>query len=123
MASLGAPAALTGLPLCIDGEVSLERRGFVHVQIDLERRLVHWKDSNQWNNNFVRALSVRQIQQIYDWFNNWPEEYCYDAVSGDPMQWRVNIRGEEGDVLYCGRNSRDTVWTHWKNLLRQTKIR
>lgn len=48
----------------IDCELSVYRKGFLSVRLDLQRKLIIWKDSNHWSNNFIRSLTFSEVEQI-----------------------------------------------------------
>lgn len=48
----------------IDCELSVYRKGFLSVRIDLAKGLIIWKDSNHWSNNFIRSLTFGELEHI-----------------------------------------------------------
>lgn len=50
--------------VCIEAELSGYHRSTLHVSIDFDRRIVAWKDSHQWNNNFLRSISLEKTREI-----------------------------------------------------------
>ncbi len=48
----------------VDCELSIYRKGFLNVRLDLAKGLIVWKDSNHWSNNFVRSLTFTEVEMI-----------------------------------------------------------
>lgn len=100
----------------ITGEVSVQRRGFISFEIDVETRLFHYRDSNQWSNNFVRALTAADVQAVRQAMSSWP----YEAVSRDAdgvLHWQVTVSiGAESETFEGNRN-KDAVWRHVSRLI------
>ncbi len=48
----------------IDCELSIYRKGFLNIRLDLAKGLIVWKDSNHWSNNFVRSLTFTEVEMI-----------------------------------------------------------
>ena len=48
----------------IDCELSIYRKGFLNIRLDLAKGLIVWKDSNHWSNNFVRSLTFTEVEVI-----------------------------------------------------------
>lgn len=48
----------------IDCELSIYRKGYLSIRLDLTKGLIIWKDSNHWSNNFVRSITFAEIEMI-----------------------------------------------------------
>lgn len=83
--------------ICIEAELSGYRRGSVYVRVDLEKSMVIWKDSHQWNNNFLRSLSAMKRMH-----------FCSMLPTTHILQWKIpngSTPSEQG--VTCHR----TDWT------------
>ena len=50
--------------VCIEAELSGYHRSCLRVSIDFDRKIVSWKDSHQWNNNFLRSISPERMKNL-----------------------------------------------------------
>lgn len=76
-------------------ELSAYRKSAICVRMDFEKKILQWKDSIRWTNNFVRSLSPECVQNIRE-----------SLVDTDLLAWE---KSEEKDTsnFYLSRN---TVW-------------
>jgi hypothetical protein len=68
----------------MEAELSGYRRSCLRVSIDLSRKIVTWKDSLQWNNNFMRSISQEKMTDFRRALPGtrilqWPDEYSDHA--------------------------------------------
>jgi len=68
--------------ICIEAELSGYRRGCIRVRVDLNKKMVTWRDSLQWNNNFLRSISADKIQRFQSMI---PATHL--------LQWKMHYNG------------------------------
>ncbi len=84
--------------VCIEAELSGYRRGSLRVSIDMDKKLIHWKDSHQWNNNFMRSISTDKMKLL-----------CDKLPTTHILQWSTHYTGlvSQDDIKSC----HDADWT------------
>ena len=84
--------------VCIEAELSGYRRGSLRVSIDMDKKLIHWKDSHQWNNNFMRSISTDKMKLL-----------CDKLPATHILQWSTHYTGlvSQDDIKSC----HDADWT------------
>lgn len=94
----------------IETELTINPKGSVKLSIDLEKRLLKWQESNRWNRNFTRTLSLLEIKEIKNFmekqdFSSWPEAKSKrgSAKKESDFQsiWSLRIYGAERQVLFA----------------------
>lgn len=113
----------------IEAELSGYRKTCLRANIYLDRKLVSWNDSLQWNNNFLRSMSIECIEGIYDrlekvellsWMRNYPEPVSTEtsAPGVSPEQWVVTVTFRDGTVFRSGgsRNYPER-WREFRDLI------
>lgn len=96
----------------IEGEVAVRRRGYIHINIDLVTRLFIYQDSNQWNNNFVRALTDKDVDTVTAYVVNWPLDEASPIAGNGLLHWQVQLKIGEDVLRYEGSRNSDAVWRH-----------
>jgi len=78
--------------VCIEAELSGYRRGCIRVRIDLDKKMVTWRDSLQWNNNFLRSISADNIKRFQTMI---PATHV--------LQWKTHYTGlvSQDDIVSC----------------------
>lgn len=101
-------------PIIVECEFATFRRGFVHAYVHLARRLFYWRDSNQWNKNFIRTLNAGKVADARRILAKMPYQPETVSRQGDaelseanPYFWRVAIRGEDKSNIYAGNDPGD----------------
>ena len=93
----------------LETELTLNPKGSLKLSIDLEKRLLKWQESNRWNRNFTRTLSLLEIKEIKNFFEkadflNWPEsnqKKCVPNKESDCQSiWNLRIFGPEKKLLF-----------------------
>ncbi|HHT45146.1 MAG TPA: hypothetical protein GXZ89_06605 [Fastidiosipila sp.] len=105
-------ARATSTNIHIEGEVSVKRRGYIHINIDLMTRLFIYQDSNQWNNNFVRALTDKDVDTVTTYVANWPLDEAFEIPGNGLLHWQVQLKIGEDVLRYEGSRNSDAVWRH-----------
>lgn len=101
----------------IDGEVAVKRRGYIHINIDLMTRLFIYQDSNQWNNNFVRALGEKEVETVLSYVQSWPLDVAESKADTELLHWQVQLKIGEDVLRYEGSRNSDEVWRHVTRLI------
>jgi hypothetical protein len=97
----------------IEAEISGYRRPCLRAAILLDKGMVAWNDSLQWNNNFLRSISADCRQEIVGLLPStqllqWEPIYevtdvatvaCRDALPG---AWSVTVTFADGTVFKSG---------------------
>lgn len=105
-------ARATSTNIQIEGEVAVQRRGYIHINIDLMTRLFIFQDSNQWNNNFVRALSDKDVDTVTAYVSRWPVDIGTQTAENGLLRWQVQLKIGEDVIRYEGSRNSDAVWRH-----------
>ena len=93
----------------LETELTINPKGSVKLSIDLEKRLLKWQESNRWNRNFTRTLSLLEIKEIKSFIEKadllqWPEsspKKCLPKKESDCQSiWNVKIFGPENKLLF-----------------------
>lgn len=120
--------------VCIEAELSGYRRGCIRVKIDLDKKLVTWRDSQQWNNNFLRSISPDKIKNfmnlipsthLLQWKTHYVGLASQDEIScGHPAEWAVVISfTQKPPVRIIGSNQFPSEWRLFRDLIESiTKI-
>jgi len=105
----------------LEAELSAYRRGSVCIHIDIEKKMVTWKDSRQWNNNFLRSVPVARLNQfiedlpsthLLEWNDrNTPESSC-ECTTCIPAEWTVSVFFADSPSIRL--NGRDTYPAQWR---------
>lgn len=112
----------------VEAEISGYRRGCIRVSIDLEKELVIWRDSRQWNNNFLRSISSEKIghfrealpfTKLLQWTSQLPGQPCEDgAPPAHAVDWAVSVAfREDGRFRIAGRGSFPEKWCLLRDLI------
>lgn len=119
---------------CIETEISGYRRGCIRVRIDFDKRMVTWRDSLQWNNNFLRSISPDKIQHfrtalpsthILQWktitYGPNPQE---TALCCHPEDWAVTVSFRQNPpARISGSGKLPAEWARLRELIEYiTKI-
>lgn len=94
----------------IEAEISGYRRSCLRATILIAKEMVAWKDSLQWNNNFLRSLSSDCLKKIANFLPatnllQWDPVYKGpDIVVGEgrtthPMEWSVTVTFADGTIF------------------------
>ena len=98
----------------IVAELTAYRKSALMVRIDLEEKILQWKDSMQWNNNFVRSLSPECVCVIRNTLPltcllSWPQnenEDCENVECSSPVSrdvsWQAKVILADGKELKLG---------------------
>lgn len=100
-------------------ELTRYRKGFVTVRFDFDRRVLIWKDSNQWFHNFVRALGEGSMQEIREEIHRFLHDLEEEEQSDTPAAagWRLSLgRNEEQAYLVKAGHNMDSP--AWRRLVR-----
>jgi len=120
--------------VCIEAELSGYRRGCIRVKIDLDKKIVTWRDSRQWNNNFLRSISADKIKCFFNliptthllqWKTHYTGLASQDEISsGHPADWAVVISfSQKVPVRIIGCNQFPSEWRLFRDLIESiTKI-
>lgn len=120
--------------VCIEAELSGYRRGCLRVSIDLEKKLVTWKDSLQWNNNFLRSISPDKAKQfqlmipatrLLQWKTHYTGLVTQDDIAScHPADWTVVISfSQNPPVRIIGSRQFPQEWRVFRDLVESiTKI-
>ena len=120
--------------VCIDAELSGYRRGCIRVKIDFDKKMVTWRDSLQWNNNFLRSISADKIQTFRTLLPNthilqWKTHYTGlvsqdDANVCHPSDWAVVISfAQRPPLRILGSRQYPSEWHLFRDLIESiTKI-
>jgi len=112
----------------IETEISAYRLGCICVKIDFEKRMVSWKDSHQWNNNFMRSLSDEQVRvcraqlpgtHILEWQSQYNGPVLKEHSSlCHPADWTVLLTfTDTPSVHFSGTNLYPQDWQVFRNLV------
>jgi len=119
---------------CIEAELSGYRRGCIRVRIDLDRKMVTWRDSLQWNNNFLRSISPDKIKHFQSLIPathllQWKTHYTGlvsqdDITTCHPEDWAVVISfTQRAPVRILGSAQYPSEWRVFRDLIESiTKI-
>jgi hypothetical protein len=120
--------------ICIEAELSGYRRGCIRVRIDLDRKLVTWRDSLQWNNNFLRSISPDKIKHFQSLIPathllQWKTHYTGlisqdDITTCHPEDWAIVISfAQRAPVRILGSAQFPAEWRLFRDLIESiTKI-
>jgi len=120
--------------VCIEAELSGYRRGCIHVRIDLSKKLVTWKDSLQWNNNFLRSISADKILRfeskipathLLQWKTHYSGPVSQEHTNVcQPADWAVVISFAQNPPLrILGSRQYPVEWHLFRDLIESiTKI-
>lgn len=110
----------------IEAELFGYRKACIRATIYLDRRLIAWNDSLQWNNNFLRSLTPECIGKIYDqiaktgllsWNGNYPESVSPPGAVA-PEQWAVNVTFCDGTIFRStGSKSFPLQWREFRDMI------
>lgn len=119
----------------IEAEISGYRKACLRANIYLDRRLIAWNDSLQWNNNFLRSLAPDCIEGIYariektgllSWNEHYPEPVSSpDSAVPDPAapafcpeQWAVNVIFRDGTIFRStGSKNFPPQWREFRDMI------
>ncbi|MDD3959243.1 MAG: hypothetical protein GX099_06345 [Clostridiaceae bacterium] len=113
----------------IEAEISGYRKACLRANIYLDRKLVAWNDSLQWNNNFLRSLSVECIDgmaeklkgtDLLSWNTHYPELVSSETAAPvfSPEQWSVTVTFRDGTVFRStGSRSFPAKWKEFRDLI------
>lgn len=120
--------------VCIEAELSGYRRGCIRVRIDLDRKMVTWGDSLQWNNNFLRSISTDKIKlfqamipatHLLQWKTHYTGLVSQDDITVcHPADWAVVISFlQKSPVRILGSRQFPSEWRLFRDLIESiTKI-
>jgi len=110
----------------IEAELFGYRKACIRATIYLDRRLIAWNDSLQWNNNFLRSLTPDCIEKIYgqiaktgvlSWNGNYPESVSPPGAVA-PEQWAVNVTFSDGTIFRStGSKSFPLQWREFRDMI------
>ncbi|MDD4095527.1 MAG: hypothetical protein PHP22_04720 [Oscillospiraceae bacterium] len=110
----------------IEAELFGYRKACIRATIYLDRRLIAWNDSLQWNNNFLRSLTPDCIDKIYgqisktgllSWNGNYPESVSPSGAVA-PEQWAVNVTFSDGTIFRStGSKSFPLQWREFRDMI------
>ncbi|MBN1892076.1 MAG: hypothetical protein JW780_04780 [Clostridiales bacterium] len=113
----------------IEAEISGYRKACLRANIYLDRSLVAWNDSLQWNNNFLRSLSpecMEEIQgrlertQLLEWNDNYPEPVRSSDENHrfSPENWAVTVTFRDGTIFRsAGSRNYPEQWRAFRDLV------
>ncbi len=113
----------------IEAEISGYRKACLRANIYLDRRLVAWNDSLQWNNNFLRSLTPECMDGIngrlentglLSWMQQYPEPMSAESSAPGfyPEQWAVTVTFRDGTVFRTtGSRSYPERWREFRDLI------
>ncbi len=109
----------------IEAEIFGYRKACLRATVYLDRKLIAWNDSLQWNNNFLRSLTPECVAKMYDqieqtgilsWNANYPEPVL--AGSAAPEQWTVSVTFNDGTIFRStGSKSYPSQWREFRDLI------
>lgn len=99
-------------PIVIVGEASVMRRGFIHFEVNVPERLFSYQNSNQWNNNVIRALRQKDIDAITTFVANWPDVHNTGSVDECQAHWQITLKEGDTERYFEGCRHVDPVWQH-----------
>lgn len=102
-------------------ELTRYRKGFITVRFDFERRVLIWKDSNQWFHNFVRALgegSMNGIREEILRFLNELEDEDEQMSETTQSSWSLSLGRKDEEDPYLTKVGHNTDSTAWRRLAR-----
>lgn len=88
-------------------ELFVARKGSVKLTVNLDRRLLSWKESNRWNRNFSRSLSSVEVNEIRNYLNSCDYENWIPANKANTSRGGV---AKKTDKLNSGKNA-DFYWS------------
>jgi len=129
----------------IEAEIFGYRKACLRATVYLDRRLIAWNDSLQWNNNFLRSLTPDCIAKIYEqiqrtgllsWNGNYPEPVKspgsvdlgaaesgaaapgFSASAFCPEQWAVSVTFRDGTIFRStGSKSFPAQWREFRDMI------
>jgi len=119
---------------CIEAELSGYRRGCIRVRIDLDKKMVTWRDSLQWNNNFLRSISPDKLlhfgimipaTNLLQWKTHYTGLVSQDdIIMCHPADWAVVISFKHNiPIRIVGSSQYPQEWRLFRNLIESiTKI-
>ncbi|HHX38318.1 MAG TPA: hypothetical protein GX717_10120, partial [Clostridiaceae bacterium] len=88
----------------VETELSVPRKGSVRVRIDLDNRILSWRESNRWNRNFTRTINQREVNMVRreitknDLFKSErPAVRNLEQALHLPCSWEVSIYFEDAE--------------------------
>lgn len=113
----------------IEAEISGYRRSCLRATIDLDRKMIAWNDSLQWNNNFLRSLSPGCLTRVQTLLVNthlleWDARYSEATEKEDGKyiscseEWSLSVTFRDGFVFTssgCKRYPPD--WRAFRDLI------
>jgi len=120
--------------ICIEAELSGYRRSSLRASIDFDRKIVTWKDSLQWNNNFMRSMSTDKIKELrmclpgthlLQWSTHYTGLVSQDDITVcHPADWTVVISFRQSpQVRIVGNSQFPQEWQAFRDLIESiTKI-
>jgi hypothetical protein len=118
----------------MEAELSGYRRSCLRVSIDLNRKIVTWSDSHQWNNNFMRSISPEKMLECREALPgtrilNWPDEFAANADNEDCLSchladWTIVLTFLHGSpIRIAGSGRYPQEWPAFRDLIESiTKI-
>ncbi|HOO62219.1 MAG TPA: hypothetical protein PKV44_07350 [Bacillota bacterium] len=118
--------------ISIEAELSGYRRGSLKASIDFNARMIGWQDTRLWSNDFMRALSPKNVAEIKAALPNtdlltWATEYARGTGSANaiscsfPEDWSVIIKFNDGEELKSlGVGSFPAKWNDFRNIIEHT---
>ncbi len=105
-------------------EMSVCRKGSTSVRIDLQNRLLSWRESNRWNRNFTRSINVKERDSVREGLRdsnvlNWDVHYGVASDSGRSSQYEVAwqlslyIDDIEPDFVFVGQDEYPNEFNQW----------
>lgn len=91
--------AITELDM-IETEISVPRKGSVSVRMDLNHRILSWRESNRWNRNFTRTLNRKEVDHlrmcvrdchVMHWPMYYPNASEYEAAADIRYHWQLTL--------------------------------
>ena len=96
--------------IAVESEISGYRRTCLQTAVYFDKKMVAWKDSLQWNNNFLRSLSDKHIFRLRKLLEKteiltWQRRYegdkgrLNDICPTRPEEWRVKVTFSDDTVF------------------------
>jgi hypothetical protein len=113
----------------IEAEISGYRRSCLRATLLINKEMVAWNDSLQWNNNFLRSMSADCHQAVIDLLPStqllqWEPTYKAEDTNTEagratlPMEWSVTVTFADGTVFKsAGSRQYPREWGIFRKLI------
>ncbi|MGI6077549.1 MAG: hypothetical protein ACOYCB_05210 [Fastidiosipilaceae bacterium] len=110
----------------VETELSVPRKGSVRVRIDLDNRILSWRESNRWNRNFTRTINQKEVNMVRQAITNYklfkldrPSEKSDHFDPHLSCTWQVSVYCDDAEPVnvWHGSDMDDDGFIEWTELM------